>query len=278
MQSQDNKWIPGAPRIKYHKIQSVFQRDPDNRCKTFLEGEWTRPAFGYLAETDWVATEKVDGTNCRIEVLDVGYRIGGRTDNAQLHPELMGVLNAIGSRACSRGLEGLTLFGEGCGAGIQKGGESYGEFKSFILFDVLVTDNGMFLERADVIDIAHQLEVPAVPVVWGGTLLDAVKIFDGTTVSKVWNGTAYVLGGGRLCSSLRIKRTVERPVVVDMSVGSRMSGSSTLDVSATTMKVVEVPNLVEGWVLRPSIELKTRAGDRIITKIKVSDYPNVQHV
>ena len=29
----------------------------------------------------------------------------------------------------------------------------------------------------------------------------------------------------------------------------------------------------EGWVLRPSIELRDRMGKRIITKLKVTDFP-----
>ena len=50
----------------YHKIQTVWLRDPDNRYKTLLEGQWATPEFEYLANNEWTFTEKVDGTNVRV--------------------------------------------------------------------------------------------------------------------------------------------------------------------------------------------------------------------
>ena len=47
----------------YHKIQSVFKRDPATNHKRFLMGEYSLPEFEYLANNEWVATEKIDGTN-----------------------------------------------------------------------------------------------------------------------------------------------------------------------------------------------------------------------
>lgn len=68
----------------YHKIDSVFKRDPDNRHKTFLIGEYSRPEFELLADIDWTWTEKIDGTNIRIDVNETQTRFGGRSDNAQI--------------------------------------------------------------------------------------------------------------------------------------------------------------------------------------------------
>ncbi len=63
----------------YPKIQSMFKRDPANNHRTFLDGEWADPAFGYLADLTWTATEKVDGTNMRLHIgTEGGYTIGGR--------------------------------------------------------------------------------------------------------------------------------------------------------------------------------------------------------
>jgi hypothetical protein len=53
---------------EYHKIQTVFKRDPSNNYKTLLEGEFAIPEFGYLQDNEWVFTEKVDGTNIRVMV------------------------------------------------------------------------------------------------------------------------------------------------------------------------------------------------------------------
>lgn len=213
------------PTPTYHKIQSVFKRDPDNRYKTFLIGEWAEPEFGYLADLIWEATEKVDGTNCRIHIdesREDGMRVGGRTENAQLHADLYRRLTEIGASAIANDLDGLTLYGEGYGAGIQKGGGNYRSDKGFILFDVMVTETGVFLERRNVEDIAKTLRIQRVlHVAWKGTLNDAVSWF---------RSNVYVF---------------------------------------STLREGEA----EGWVLRPKTELRTRLNRRIITKMKVKDFP-----
>jgi hypothetical protein len=75
---------------EYHKIQSVFKRDPETKNKRFLLGEYSLPEFEYLATLPWIGTEKVNGTNVR---LFSDGRIAGKTDNASLHPSLISVLN-----------------------------------------------------------------------------------------------------------------------------------------------------------------------------------------
>ncbi|MBU1082564.1 MAG: hypothetical protein KKB59_18905, partial [Spirochaetes bacterium] len=47
---------------KYHKIQTVFKRDPETKFKTLLIGDFALPEFEYLKNNLWVYTEKVDGT------------------------------------------------------------------------------------------------------------------------------------------------------------------------------------------------------------------------
>jgi hypothetical protein len=46
---------------EYHKIQSVYLRDPANKNKTFLMGQFSTPEFEYLQNNTWIYTEKVDG-------------------------------------------------------------------------------------------------------------------------------------------------------------------------------------------------------------------------
>ena len=48
---------------EYHKIQTVYLRDPENRMKTLIEGAWAKPEFETLQNAKWTWTEKVDGTN-----------------------------------------------------------------------------------------------------------------------------------------------------------------------------------------------------------------------
>lgn len=213
----------------YHKIQSVFKRDPDNNFKTFLPGEWAEESFEYLQNNIWVATEKVDGTNVRIHIHDdevhpMSYTVGGRTEKAQLHADLESHLDIVGSRAAQTDLGGLTLYGEGYGPGIQKGGGDYREDKGFILFDVLAVESNMWLNRDDVEDIANQLHIPFAPVVWSGTLNAAIK--------KV---ASWDLPG----------------------------------VMKSRLKF----GIMEGYVLRPVVELRDRRGRRVITKLKTKDFP-----
>ena len=109
----------------YHKIQTVFKRDPDNNYKTLLERQFSRPEFEYLADCVWVFTEKVDGTNIRVMWDGVKVIFGGKTDNAQLHAQLVQHLRDTFTEDLMMeafGAEGnVCLYGEGYGAGIQKG-------------------------------------------------------------------------------------------------------------------------------------------------------------
>jgi len=162
----------------YHKIQTVFKRDPDNKYKTLLEGQFSRPEFEFLAACPWVFTEKVDGTNIRVMWDGHGVSFNGKTDNAQLHAHLVQhlrdtftdelMMEAFGTEG------GVCLYGEGCGAGIQKGGGNYYPDKKFVLFDVRVGE--WWLQRPDVEDVAMKLGIPIVPIVGRGDLWELVDI------------------------------------------------------------------------------------------------------
>ena len=47
--------------IKYPKIQTVYLRDPETKYRTLLEGQFALPEFEYLANNEWIFTEKIDG-------------------------------------------------------------------------------------------------------------------------------------------------------------------------------------------------------------------------
>ena len=68
---------------EYHKIQTVFKRNPETKFKTLLK-EFSLPEFEYLKDNIWVFTEKVDGTNIRIMWNGKEIVFGGKTDNAQI--------------------------------------------------------------------------------------------------------------------------------------------------------------------------------------------------
>lgn len=205
---------------QYHKIQTVFLRDPSTKFKTLLEGEFALPEFLYLARNEWVFTEKVDGTNIRVMFDGSQITFGGKTDNAQIPAFLVARLQDIFLPQLEifkeRFTDGVCLYGEGYGAKIQKGGGNYRQDQDFVLFDVKIGD--WWLERSSVEEIANTLKLDIVPITGTGTLYDMVEM-------------------------------------TRRGFGSRWGSFE-----------------AEGIVARPSIELKSRNGSRIITKIKHRDF------
>jgi len=164
---------------KYHKIQSLYKRD--EKTHKFIVGDWSRPELELLQNIEWEFTEKVDGTNTRIHFEDNDVTFGGRTDNAQIPAHLVKVLmNKFDIDLLTKVFPNLdkdtvvTLYGEGYGSKIQKGGKYLGEEVNFVLFDVKVAD--WWLKREDVNDVADQLGVKSVPVIGRGTLHDGIDI------------------------------------------------------------------------------------------------------
>src|SRR3990167_10639777 len=155
----------------YHKIQTVFLRDPATNFKTLLDGQWAEPEFGYLANNEWVFTEKVDGTNIRVTFTPApvpsvpgehvsGIKFGGRTDDAQIPTFLLTRLQErfaplLDLLFATFPEHIVTFYGEGYGARIQKGGGNYRPDADFVLFDINIA--GWWLQRHDVEGIAVKL-------------------------------------------------------------------------------------------------------------------------
>ena len=168
----------------YHKIQSIFYRDPDKNYKTFIEGKFSDPAFDILQNVPWEFTEKVDGTNIRIGWDGNGVKFGGRTDRAQFPGQLWLYLQDYFTdnllSGVFQGAGSITLIGEGFGGKIQKMSKVYGVEQRFILFDVFVEPNedhpmGIWLERCNVQDIAHSLGIPFAPIIFTAPLMQGYK-------------------------------------------------------------------------------------------------------
>ncbi len=152
---------------KYHKIPTVFKRDPDTKFRTLLEGEYATPELAYLRSTQWRLTEKVDGINIRVMWHPMlGITFGGKTDNAQIPAHLVNRLNEMFSVKAgvftSAFDDPVCLYGEGYGAKIQKGGGNYSKTQEFVLFDVKIGD--WWLEWEDIVRVAGKLELQTVPV------------------------------------------------------------------------------------------------------------------
>lgn len=161
---------------EYHKIQSVYKRDP--QTNKFIVGEWTLPEFNYLSYNLWDWTEKVDGTNIRVMWDGESVRFGGRTDRANIPVPLLNSLleQFPAQKFIDIKADPLCLYGEGYGQGIQKGGHLYG-LPNFVLFDVKI--GNWWLRRSSVVNIAEKLGISVVPTIRVGTLHEAIHKVSG---------------------------------------------------------------------------------------------------
>lgn len=162
----------------YHKIQTVYKRNPETNLKTLLEGEFSLPEFEYLKHNNWTWTEKIDGTNIRVMIDSEGQlKFGGKTDKSQIPSQLVNWLNDkfISQKENIEKIfkdTNVCLYGEGYGAKIQKGG-NYCSYQKFILFDIKIGE--WWLKRIDIEDIANQLDIEIVPIIGNGTLFEMIE-------------------------------------------------------------------------------------------------------
>lgn len=163
---------------EYMKISNIFKFD--EKYRTILG---MTEICDTLKDIQWIGTEKIDGTNIRIYWDGHTIEIAGRTDKAQIPSHLLEYLKSIFLTVEMEyvfeqmfGEKETYLFGEGYGFKIQNNGGAY--FKNnkdvgFILFDVNV--DGFDLSRDNVNDIAQKLGLEAVPVIFKGTLNEAIN-------------------------------------------------------------------------------------------------------
>lgn len=221
---------------EYQKIQTLFKRDERN---IIIPDQFTYPEFEVLKDLKWECTEKIDGTNIRIELASsenpedgIIMSFKGRTDKANIPEHLLTKLNWLFDR--EHLMEALnitdetqncniTLYGEGYGAKIQKGKNYISNDVNFILFDVKV--GKWWLDREAIKDIADKLGINAVPLMGYMTIPEAIE---------------YVKKG--------FKSTIAENKDYD----------------------------AEGLVLKAPCGLLKRDGERLITKIKTVDFRKYQ--
>ena len=195
---------------EYHKIETVFERDTTG-SKKLIEGQYRNPTVDYLKNNFWEWTEKIDGTNIRVHWDGHQVSFGGRADRAQIPADLVNRLNELfGGETNAQMFEQkfgeteVTLYGEGYGAKIQKGGGLYkSDGVDFILFDVHV--GSVWLTRYSVEDIAEAFGIDVVPIILRGDIDDAVEFVKSKPMSTI--GTAPMEGlVGRPMEELRDRR------------------------------------------------------------------------
>ena len=221
---------------EYQKIQTLFKRDERN---IIIPDQFTYPEFEVLKDIKWECTEKIDGTNIRIELTSSGnpedgiiMSFKGRTDKAIIPEHLLTKLNWLFDREHLMEVLNITdetqdcditLYGEGYGAKIQKGGNYISNDVNFILFDVKI--GKWWLDRESIKDIANKLGINVVPLMGYMTIPEAIE---------------YVKKG--------FKSTIAENKDYD----------------------------AEGLVLKTPCGLLKRDGERLITKIKTVDFRKYQ--
>lgn len=214
---------------EYHKIETLYERN-DKTHKLQEPLRLKNPVYGVIKTWEW--TEKIDGTNIRVTWDHVAKKteFGGRTDNAQIDAQLY---KWMADTFTPARLEAVfpevdaVLYGEGCGAGIQKGG-IYSPTKMVLLFDVMVitpeevrTPNQNYkwwLNWQNVVDVATKLGVSTVPYVGEMTLemaTEMVRMGLKATVSESGGAAEGLIGrpiealfdkkGARLIVKLKTK-------------------------------------------------------------------------
>lgn len=265
----------------YQKIQTVFKRDEKNVIMPY--DELTQPEFEFLRSLPWRCEEKIDGTNIRIEVLHaivgenelgewmsptydeadqlmfpldqmkgaefhVYYK--GKTDNASIHPKLMQHLQ-----------------------------EKYPT-------DVVLAALGLkrFVPKEEFADHKWQSyeDIPKIYTIYGEGY--------GAKIQKA--GGNYIKdGNGFIVFDVKVDDLYLQPSqrnVIAENMGAPVVpfiGMMTLDEAIQFVRegfksrIAENSDfMAEGLVIRNELGLKTRRGERIITKIKTCDFQKYRQI
>jgi len=171
---------------EFGKIETLYERNEKFKVNV---GQFKNRTYTLLKS--WLWTEKVDGTNMRIIWQDKKLSFGGKTDTAQIPGDLLGQLYKDFTASMLESIfpdADAVIYGEGYGAGIQKGGGDYCPSKAFIAFDVCVItpptdlvagvtapEGKWWLSYENVCDVAGKLKIPVVPFIGEMTLEDATE-------------------------------------------------------------------------------------------------------
>lgn len=186
--------------MEYPKIETLYSRGENFKVQPEL-GPKNR-TYGLIKTWRW--TEKIDGTNIRcMWIPDEGkVSFGGRTNGAQIHGDLVKYLyEHVTVEDLKNVFQGTpaVIYGEGYGAGIQKGGD-YSPTKKFIVFDVLV-DGKWWLDWENTCDVASKLHLDMVPFCGEMTLEQATDF--------VKEGFSSALNAGKMQAEGLVGRTAE---------------------------------------------------------------------
>jgi hypothetical protein len=248
----------------YQKIQTVFKRDEKNVIMPY--GELTQPEFDFLRSLPWRCEEKIDGTNIRIEVEKyestlrkgdeeipgVGFIVAykGKTDNADIHPNLLKHLQD--TYPTDKVLASLGL-------------------KEFIPVEEWADHKWQTIDDIPQLYTIYGEGYGAKIQKSGGNYLSQSN---GFIVFDVKVDDLYLLCPARD----EIAAKLGAPVVPFIGM---MTLDEAIQYVRTGFKsrIAENPDfMAEGLVIRNELGLKTRRGERIITKLKTCDFQKYRQV
>lgn len=249
----------------YQKIQTVFKRDEKNVIMPYAE--LTQPEFDFLRQLPWRCEEKIDGTNIRLEVVsevvwddpmepsfitgvafNVGYK--GKTDNANIHPNLLKHLTDTYPADKILAALGLKTF-------IPK--NEWEEHKWLSADDIP--------QRYTIYGEGYGAKIQKA----GGNYLSQGN---GFIVFDVKVDDLYLLCPARD----EIAQKLGAPIVPFVGM---MTLDQAIEYVRTGFKSAIAENrdfMAEGLVIRNELGLKTRRGERIITKLKTCDFQKYRQV
>lgn len=213
--------------MEYPKINSLFKRDPETH-KFMLE--LSKPEFDM---DRWHVEEKIDGMNIRVYFMDgIVTDIKGRTDAASIPPKLLAYFkNNEDLKSmlplCLPSGSGI-MYGEGYGAGIQKGG-IYRSTQSFCMFDMYF--NGRWSTRLEVYELALKcrFEIPySFGIMTRQQIIDFIRSKPLGRNAEYTDASDYVLEGiiARSIPLMRFNDRSANPVMWKLKVRDYENGEN----------------------------------------------------
>lgn len=201
----------------YKREPAVLENGEKNPRKNLIMlGQYSNVETELLKDLLWECTEKIDGTNISIHIVPAGpfvpetrvnkdgsttvylnsgtyiSEIHGKTPAATIPTKLMNNLtNICGTRDFKEAFtvngippqEKIEIFGEGYGAGIQKGGRYCKDDQKFIVFDIKIGD--YYVRREIVEDVCKKLNLDIVPLIGYMTIAEAEEMVKKGFTSRI---------------------------------------------------------------------------------------------
>ena len=236
----------------YQKINTIFMRDAKNVIMPFEpfvepEFEYLRSLKWRGEEKIDGTNMRIEVKKCqvwddpvegsRVEGVSFSVRFAGKTDNAQIPPKLLAHMEAKYPKEkvlASLGLKEFipveewetehnwlsydqipdlyTIYGEGYGLGIQKGGNYIKNGNEFIVFDVKVNDIYLKTDARD--EIATKLGAPIVPFIGYFTLDEAIDFVRKGFKSTIAENPDYMAEGLVLRTDLGLRNRMGKRLIV----------------------------------------------------------------